>query len=89
MPIEALAPDGHLGLIEGVLHHVIGVQLVDPPHDDLDVGLLGLGEEEELGPRECLETGQAEEGRLEDFETCEGGAWGAAACGGGGYGGGC
>ncbi|MCJ1240400.1 hypothetical protein MMC14_008402 [Varicellaria rhodocarpa] len=84
MPIEALAPDRHLDLIEGVLHHVIGVQLVDPPHDDLDVRLLRLGEQEELGPRERLEAGQAEEGRLEDFETREGGGARDAACGGSG-----
>lgn len=73
MPLKGLTPDGHLGLIEGILHDVIGVELVDAAHDDLDVGLLGLGKEQELGAREGLEAGQAEEGALENFEAGEGG----------------
>ena len=74
MPIEPLTPNRHLHLIEGILHDIVGVQLIDAAHDDLHIWLLGFREEEELGPREGLETGQAEEGRFENLEAGEGGA---------------
>ena len=86
MPIEALAPNGHLGLVEGVLHDIIRVELVVAAHDVLEVRLLGLREQEELGPREGLKAGEAEEGRFQDLEAGEGGARHCGGEGGGGEG---
>ena len=74
MPLKCLTPYRHLRLIKRILHHVIGIQLVDAPHNDLDVRLLRLRKQEEFRAREGLEAGQAEEGALEDFEAGEGGA---------------
>ena len=56
MTIKGLAFDGHIDLIERILHHVIGVQLVHATEDDVDVRLMRLREQEELGPGQGLET---------------------------------
>lgn len=69
MPIPRLTPDRHLHLIKRVLHDKVGIQLVHLPHNDIDVGLMRLREEEELGPRQGLEAGQAERLAFEDLEA--------------------
>ena len=74
MPIKRLAPHRHLQLIERVLHHIVRVQLINAPHDDLHVRLLRLREEQELGARHRLEAGQAEERRLQHLDARERGA---------------
>lgn len=68
MPIKRLAPDGHLQLVKRVLHHIIGVELVNLPHDQIHVRLMRFREEQELGAAEGLEAGESEEGRLEHFQ---------------------
>ena len=48
MPIKRLTPDGHLNLVERILHHIVCVELVDAPKDHVCVGLLGIGEDQEF-----------------------------------------
>ena len=77
MPIKRLAPDWHFQLIEGILCHIIRVQLVQLFHDDINVWLMWLREEEKLGAGERLEAGKAEVGRFEDFNACSLIGWNA------------
>lgn len=51
MPIEGLTSHWHLDLIEGVLHHVVGIELVDLLHDRVDVASHGICEQEKLRAR--------------------------------------
>lgn len=98
MPVECLTPHRHLQLVEGVLHHVVCIQLVDLVHDGVHVAGHGVGEEQELCASQCLEAGQAEPVRLEGLQACgwdtrvgiavAGGCRCAGAGGGGGGGGG-
>lgn len=71
-PVEQFAADGHLKLVKGVLHDVVGIVLVDPAHGGVGsgtAGLDGVGEEEELEPRLGGEALQAEVLRLHDLEA--------------------
>jgi hypothetical protein len=61
MSIKRLTPDGHLHLIEWVLGHIIRVQLVHLPHDQIHIRLLRLCEQQELGTADSLKRSQAEE----------------------------
>lgn len=54
MPIKGLALDRHIDLVEGVLHDVVRIQLVDLADDDIHVRLVRLGEEQELRARQSL-----------------------------------
>ena len=67
--VELVAPNGHLDSVERVLHDVVGVQLVDFLHHDVDIGLLRLSEEKKLGARLCLEALNAEMAGLEDLDA--------------------
>ena len=78
MPLESLTAHRHLQLIEGILHHVIRIQLVHLPHHNVHIRLLGLREEQELGPAGRLEAREPEQGRFEHLEAGRGGAWGRA-----------
>ena len=69
MPLKSLTPHRHLRLIKRILHHVVRIQLVDPPHDNLHIGLARFREQQELRARERLEARQAEEGSFEDFDA--------------------
>lgn len=84
-PIKALTPDGHLRLIERILHHIIRIQLVNLPNDTVYVGLQWLREQEELGPRERGEALHTEVFGFEDFDA---GWWVGSVDGGGGVAGG-
>ena len=77
MPIKCFTPNWHFQLIEGVLRHIVRIQLVHLPCDDIDVWLVWLGEQEKLCARKCLEASQAEMGRLEDFNACSLVGWNA------------
>jgi hypothetical protein len=68
LPVEHVAPDGHLELVERVLHDVVGVQLVDASDGDVDVGLRRVGEEQELGARHGVEALQPKVLGLEHLE---------------------
>ena len=69
MPVESLAPNGHLQLVKRILGHVIRIELVNLPHGGVDVRLVRFAEEEEFDAGEGLEAGDAEEGGLEDFDA--------------------
>lgn len=69
MPIKGLAPHRHLELVERVLHHVVGIQLIDLVHDRVHAAGQGVGEEQEFRPSQRLEARQAEFIRLEEFQT--------------------
>ena len=71
MPIKSLAPNRHLRLIEWILHNVVRIKLVHPPHDDIDIRLLRLREEQKLSPADRLEAGQPEQRALQDLEAGE------------------
>lgn len=68
-PVKDLAPNRHLERVEGVLHDVVGVQVVNPPHGHVDVCLRRVREEQELGPGHGAEALQAEVLRLHDLEA--------------------
>lgn len=55
MPVKCLASDGHLNLVKRVLHDIVRIELVNPAEDDIDIGLLRLRKEEELGASQGLE----------------------------------
>ena len=74
MPVKRLTPHRHLQLIERIFHHIIRIQLIDPPHNHIHIRLLRLGEQQELRPGHRLEARQAEERRLEHFDAGERGA---------------
>jgi hypothetical protein len=71
-PVPPFHPDRHLGLVERVLHDVVGVPLVDALDDGIDIRHERVGDQEELGAGVSLETGQSEEGR---FQRLEPGDW--------------
>ena len=70
MPIKRLTPNRHFQLIERIFRHIIRVQLVHFPYDDIDVWLVWFRKQEKLRTCECLEARQAEVGRFEDFNAC-------------------
>lgn len=67
-PVKHLTPNGHLQLVEGILHDVVRVQLVDPPRGHIHVRLGVVSVQEELGARHGVEALQAEVLRLHDLE---------------------
>lgn len=68
-PIERLASHRIINLIKRILHHIVGIQLVDLPNYGIDIRLRGLSEQQELCARERLEALQAEVFGFEDFDT--------------------
>lgn len=72
MPFPCLTPHRHLQLIKWILHHVIGIQLVDPTHHCIHIRLLGFCEEQKFSAGDGLETREPEEGALENFEAGKG-----------------
>lgn len=98
MSVECFTAHWHLELIEGVLHHVVCIQLVDLVHDCVHAARRRVREKQELGPRQRLEACQAEPVCLEEFQARHRDAGvgvaiprcgGRVAAGGGGGGGGC
>ena len=77
MPIKRLTPDWHFQLIEGILCHIIRIQFVQLSHDDINIWLMWLREQKKLGAGKCLEAGEAEVGRFEDFNACSLIGWNA------------
>lgn len=69
MPIEGFTSHRHFQLIEGIFHHVVGVELVHFAHDDVNVGHQRIREQEKLGAGEGLEAGEAETVGFEDLDT--------------------
>lgn len=69
MPIKSLATHGHFQTIEGIFHDIVRIQLVDTLHDLIDIGLLGLGKQEEFDARHGLEAREPEQRALEDLEA--------------------
>lgn len=67
MPIESFAPHRHLKLVEGVLHHVIRIKLIDLVHNNVHTASQRIGKEEEFRPGQGLEARQAKLFRLEEF----------------------
>lgn len=52
VPVEGLAAYRHLDLIEGVLHDIVCIELVDTLNDYIDIWLVGLCEDEKF--RACV-----------------------------------
>lgn len=48
IPVEGFTAYWHLDLIEGILHDVVRIELVNTLHDHVDVWLVGLCEYEEF-----------------------------------------
>lgn len=69
LPLPRLTPNRIINGIERILHHIIGIQLVDIPNDTVDIRLQRLREEQELGARERLEALQPEVLRLEHLDA--------------------
>merc|ERR1712078_55450 len=68
VPVEELAADGHLGLVEGVLEGEVGVEGVGPAEQLGDGGAAGGRGREELGPGLRLEAVQVERVRLQELD---------------------
>lgn len=77
MPIKSFTPNRHFQLIERILRHIIRIQFVHLPNDDIDVWLVWFREQEKLRTSKCLEASQAEVGRFEDFDACSLVGWNA------------
>lgn len=69
VPLEFLAANRHLQAVEGILHDIVGVQLVAFADDLFGVLLNGFREEEELGPRRSLKAAQEEAGGLQRLDA--------------------
>jgi hypothetical protein len=67
--VKLMTPDWHLHRVEGILHDEIGVQLVDLAYDDLDVGLRGLRQHQELCARGRLEAVEPKVRGLEHLDA--------------------
>ena len=74
VPVKSLAFDRHVDLVEGVLHDIVRVQLIDPANGDIYIGLKWLGKEQKLRPRQRMEALQPEVFALEHFNA---GGWDA------------
>ena len=70
MPVKGLTPNWHFQLIERILCHIIRIQFVHFPHDNIDVGLVRFREQEKLRACKCLEAREAKVGRFEYFNAC-------------------
>ena len=69
MSVKSFTPNWHLQLIERILGHIIRIQFVHLPHDNIDIRLMWFREQEKLGARKCLEAGKAKVGGFEDFDA--------------------
>lgn len=70
MPVKGLTPNWHFQLIERILCHIISIQFVHFPHDNIDVGLVRFREQEKLRACKRLEAREAKVGRFEYFNAC-------------------
>ena len=77
MSIKRLTPDWHLQLIERVLRHIVRIQFVHLPDDDINIWLMWFSEQEELGACKRLEAAKAKMGGFEDFNACSLVGWNA------------
>ena len=68
-PLELLHPDRHLHRVERVLHHIVSIKLIAPPHHNIRIRLLRAGEQQELDAGRCLEARQAEVARFEALDA--------------------
>lgn len=69
MSVKRLTSNWHLHLIERVLGHIIRVQLVHLPNDQIYVRLLRFREQQEFSTANGLKTRQAKKRGLEHFEA--------------------
>lgn len=69
MPIKRLTPNRHIQLIKRILHNKVRIQLIHLPQHDIDIGRQRIGKQQELGPRQRLEAGEAEPVGFEDLEA--------------------
>lgn len=69
LAIKKVATHRHLKRVEGVLHDVVGVEVVNAPQRHVNVCLRGIGEEEELCAGEGGEALHAKVFRLEHLEA--------------------
>nr|POF26283.1 hypothetical protein CFP56_22432 [Quercus suber] len=67
--LKLLHPHRHLHAIERVLHDIVPIQLIAPPHHHIRIWLFGAREEQELDPRWRLETRQAEMAGLDALDA--------------------
>jgi len=68
-PLKLLHPNRHLHRVERILHHIVSIQLIAPPHHDIRIRLLRAGEQQELDARRRLEARQAEVARFEALDA--------------------
>lgn len=69
MSVESFTSHRHLELVERVLHHVVGIQLIDLVHDDVHATRRRIREEEKFSPRQRLEARQTEAVGLKKFQA--------------------
>jgi hypothetical protein len=55
-------------LVKRVLHHIVRIQVVDPSRNRIHIRLIGIREEEELGPRKRGEALQPKVLGLKHFD---------------------
>ena len=67
--LKEVAPDGHLELVERILHDKIAVKIVYPAHGQVDIGLRGVGKKQELCAGQGGEALQTEVFRLEHLQA--------------------
>lgn len=72
MSVKRITSDGHLQLVERILHDIVGIQLIDLAHHGIHVLHQRVGEEKELGPGQGLEAGQA---KLVGFKHLDSSLW--------------
>lgn len=58
--IPGLHSDWHLQLIEGVLHDIVRIPIINALHDNIHVRCQGIREKEKLSARQGLKARQAE-----------------------------
>ncbi|KAL1984406.1 hypothetical protein VTN96DRAFT_9185 [Rasamsonia emersonii] len=68
MAIERFTSHRHFQLVEGILHDVVGVELVHFAHHGVDIGHQRIRKQQEFGPREGLEAGETETVGFEDLD---------------------
>lgn len=68
-PIELLHPNRHLHRVERILHHIIPIQLIAPPHHNIRIRLLRASKQQELDTRRRLKTRQAEVAGFEALDA--------------------
>ena len=72
MPIKCLASHWHFNLIERILHHIVGIELIDPLNDCVHAARQRIREQQELCTRQGLETCQS---KLVGLEVVQAGDW--------------